>query len=255
MMRTSPSADAVQPPQRDVAASLHAQISHSIRERIISGQWPPNYRLPPEPDLAKQLGVSRGTLRRALETLIGEGALRQVVGRGTFVISTVIEPAIAQKLSSLSEDLAAQGILTTTSVLDLAVVGAPEPIARLLDLVPGQAVLRLERLRSTVSGPLVLLHNFVRLDLAPGLEKVDFTSVSLFGALEQRFGLLIGSGRRTFSAEGATDEVALALQLKRGTPVQYLEQVTYLLDDRPVEYSDIWINSALLRVTSLLLRR
>jgi DNA-binding GntR family transcriptional regulator len=187
--------------------------------------------------------------------LIGEGALRQVVGRGTFVISTVIEPAIAQKLSSLSEDLAAQGILTTTAVLDLAVVGAPEPIARLLDLVPGQAVLRLERLRSTVSGPLVLLHNFVRLDLAPGLEKVDFSSVSLFGALEQRFGLLIGSGRRTFSAEGATDEVALALQLKRGTPVQYLEQVTYLLDDRPIEYSDIWINSTLLRVTSLLLRR
>ena len=138
MKRTSHSADAVQPPQRDVAVSLHAQISHSIRERIVSGQWPPNYRLPPEPDLAKQLGVSRGTLRRALETLIGEGALRQVVGRGTFVISTVIEPAIAQKLSTLSEDLAAQGILTTTSVLDVAVVEAPKPITSLLDVVPGQ---------------------------------------------------------------------------------------------------------------------
>jgi DNA-binding GntR family transcriptional regulator len=255
MKRTSHPAHAVQPPQRDVAASLHAQISHSIRERIVSGQWPPNYRLPPEPDLAKQLGVSRGTLRRALETLIGEGALRQVVGRGTFVISTVIEPAIAQKLSTLSEDFAAQGILTTTAVLDLAVVEAHTTVASLLDVVPGQGVLRLARLRSTVSGPLVLLHNYVRLDLAPGLERIDFTSVSLFGALEQRFGLRIGSGRRTFSAEGATDEVALALQLKRGVPVQYMEQVTYLGDGRPIEYSDIWINSRLLRVTSLLLRQ
>jgi DNA-binding GntR family transcriptional regulator len=107
--------------------------------------------------------------------LIGEGALRQVVGRGTFVISTVIEPAIAQKLSTLSEDFAVQDILTTAVVLDVAVVEAPKPIASLLDVVPGQAVLRLARLRSTVSGPLVLLHNFVRLDLAPGLEKVDFT--------------------------------------------------------------------------------
>jgi DNA-binding GntR family transcriptional regulator len=205
-------------------------------------------------EVAKQLGVSRGTLRRALETLIGEGALRQVVGRGTFVISTVIEPAIAQKLSTLSEDFAVQDILTTAVVLDVAVVEAPKPIASLLDVVPGQAVLRLARLRSTVSGPLVLLHNFVRLDLAPGLEKVDFTSVSLFGALEQRFGLRIGSGRRIFSAEGATDEVALALQLERGAPVQYLEQVTYLRDGRPIEYSDIWINSRLLRVTSLPLR-
>jgi DNA-binding GntR family transcriptional regulator len=105
-----------------------------------------------------------------------------------------------------------------------------------------------------VAHPLVPLHNFVRLDLAPGLEKVDFTSVSLFGAFEQRFGLRIGSGRRTFSAEGATDEVALALQLERGAPVQYLEQVTYLRDGRPIEYSDIWINSRLLRVTSLPLR-
>jgi DNA-binding GntR family transcriptional regulator len=254
MKSTSQTANAVQRPQRDVAVSLHAQISHSIRERIVSGQWPPNYRLPPEPDLAKQLGVSRGTLRRALETLIGEGALRQVVGRGTFVISTVIEPAIAQKLSTLSEDLAAQGILTTTTVLDLAVMEAPKPIASLLDVVPGQAVLRLARLRSTVDGPLVLLHNYVRLDLAPGLEKVDFTSMSLFGALEQRFGLRIGSGRRTFSAESATDEVSLALGLEKGAPVQYLEQVTYLRDGRAIEYSDIWINSRLLRVTSLLLR-
>ena len=222
MKRTAHSADSVQPPQRDVAVFFHAQISHSIHERIVSGQWLPNYRLPPEPDLAKQLGVSPGTLRRALETLIGEGALRQVVGRGTFVISTVIEPAIAPKTQHiLFEDLAAQGILTTTAVLDLAVVEAPKPVASLLDVVPGQAVLRLARLRSTVSGPLVLLHNYVRLDLAPGLEKVDFTSVSLFGALEQRFGLRIGSGRRTFSAESATSEVALALQLKRGAPVQY----------------------------------
>ena len=82
--------------------------------------------LPPEPDLAKQLGVSRGTLRRALETLIGEGASRQVVGRGTFVISTVIEPAIAQKLSTLSEHRAAQEDPDhDLVVLDLDVVEAP----------------------------------------------------------------------------------------------------------------------------------
>ncbi len=54
--------------------------------------------------------------------------------------------------------------------------------------------------------------------------------------------------------ESATDEVSLALGLKKGAPVQYLEQVTYLRDGRPIEYSDIWINSTLLRVTSLLLR-
>jgi DNA-binding GntR family transcriptional regulator len=242
-------------PERDVAVSLHAQISHNIRQRVASGEWPPNYRLPPEPELARQLGVSRGTLRRALGTLIEEGALRQIPGRGTFVTSTVIEPAIAQKLSTLSEDLAGQGILTTTTVLAQSVLEAPKPIARLLDVVPGQGVLRLVRLRSGADGPLALLYNYVRTDLAPGIEEVDFTLSSLFGALEQRFRLRIASGRRTFSAESATGEVASALNVQEGTPVQYLEQVTYLRDGRPVEYSDVWINSRRLRITSLLSRR
>jgi len=244
-----------EPLKRDVAWSLHSQISDSIRLRIASGEWPPNYRLPSEPDLATELGVSRGTLRRALATLIDEGMLKQVQGRGTFVTSTMIEPAIAQKLSTLSEDLASQGIETTTVVLEVGLLEAQRPIASLLDVAPGHNVLRLVRLRSTTSGPIALLDNYVRTDLTPAIETLDFTQHSLFGILEQRYGLKIASGRRTFSAEIATERVATSLGLELGSPVQYLEQVTYLGDGRPIEYSDVWINSKLLRVTSLLSRR
>lgn len=240
---------------RDTALSLHSQISDAVRVKISSGEWPPNYRLPAEPALAEMLGVSRGTLRRALTTLIEEGALKQVQGRGTFVMSTVIEPAIAQRLSTLSEDLAGQGIDTTTEVLSIDIWPALAPIARLLDLAPGQHVLRLVRRRSTKDGPIALLHNFVRIDLTPGLEDADFAADSLFGILEHRYGLKIASGRRTFSAQAATSDVAVALDVSEGSPVQYLEQVTYLADSRPIEYSDVWINSKLLRVTSLLSRR
>lgn len=241
--------------QRDTVQSLHSQISDRIRLKIASGEWPPNYRLPSEPDFASDLGVSRGTLRRALRSLIDEGMLKQVHGRGTFVTSTVIEPAIAQKLSSLYEDLAGQGIEATTEVLRAELIDAPRPIALLLDVAPGQRVLRLARRRSTSSGWLALLDNYVRTDLTPGIEDIDFSANSLFATLEQRYGLKISSGRRTFSAEAATGRVAEQLGLDPGTPVQYLEQVTYLADGRPIEYSDVWINSRLLRVTSLLSRR
>ena len=125
----------------------------------------------------------------------------------------------------------------------------------MLDMSPGQTVLRLERLRSTHDGPIALLHNYVRTDLAPGIEKIDFTDAGLFGVLEHRFGLRIASGRRTFSAQSASTEVAQALAVKAGDPVQYLEQVTYLADSRPIEYSDVWIQSERLKVTSLLSRR
>ena len=240
---------------RDAVTALHAQISDWIRAQIASGEWPSNYRLRTEPVLAADLGVSRGTLRRALTTLIREGLLKQVQGRGTFVTSTLIEPAIAQKLSSLSEDFASQGIDVDTTVLACEMLEAPKPVASLLDIMPGQLALRLERLRSTEAGAVALLHNYVRTDLAPGIEHVDFTSNSLFGTLEDKYGLRIGSGRRSFTAEKASQGVADALGVALGSPVQYLEQVTDLEDGRPIEYSDVWINSRMLRVTSILARR
>lgn len=241
--------------KRGLPVAIHAQISDGIRARIASGDWPAHYRLKSEPELASELGVSRGTLRRALTTLIEEGLLRQVRGKGTFVTSTTIEPAIAQKLSTLSEDFANQGIATTTTVLACELIDPPRPVAALLEVPPGGKVLKLSRLRSTADGPVVLLHNYVRTDFAPGLETVDFSTSSLFGALEGRYGLKIGSARRTFSAEAAEGDVARLLQLSPGAPVQYLEQVTYLANDRPVEYSDVWIHSGRLRMTSLLSRR
>jgi GntR family transcriptional regulator len=198
--------------------------------------------------------VSRGTLRRALSTLIAEGALVQVRGKGTFVTSTVVEPAIAQKLTSLSEDFADVGAPLTTRVLECAVVEPPAPVAALLDAPAGQPILRLERLRSTAVGPVARLANFVRTDLAPGLETVDFESETLFGILASRYGLHITTGRRTFSAIAANAETAALLEVPVGSPVQHLEQVTYLSSGSPIEYSDVWIRSDRLRVTSILTR-
>lgn len=240
---------------RELPVAIHTQISDSFRTKIASGEWPAHYRLQSEPDLAADLGVSRGTLRRALTTLIEEGLLRQVRGRGTFVTSTTIEPAIAQKLSTLSEDFARQGIAMATHVIAQDLIAPPRPVAALLEVPAGGSVLRLVRLRSTGDGPVTLLYNYVRTDFAPGIEGVDFETQSLFGTLEGRYSLQISSARRTFSAEAAEGEVAELLGIPSGQPVQYLEQVTYLANNHPIEYSDVWIHSARLRVTSILSRR
>jgi DNA-binding GntR family transcriptional regulator len=240
---------------REAPVAIHAQISESIRNRIARGEWPAHYRLKSEPELAADLGVSRGTVRRALATLIQEGLLRQVRGRGTFVTSMTFEPSIAQRLSTLSEDFSAQGILFDTSVLFHGLVSPPQPVAALLDLPVSGTVFQLDRLRSTGGSAVTLLGNFVRSDLVPGIDDFDFAGASLFGTLEGHYGLKIGTARRTFSAEAATEAVAEALAVPVGAPVQYLQQVTYLADGRPIEYSDVWIQSERLKVTSLLSRR
>jgi GntR family transcriptional regulator len=240
---------------RDAGAALHVQISDAIRARIVSGEWGRDHRLPPEPLLAEEIGVSRGTLRRALATLIDEGLLTQIPGRGTFVAAVVLEPATDQKLSTLSEDFASQGIELDTRVLSSRVEEPPTSVARLLQLPPGGRALRLVRVRAAGGTPIALLHNYVRVDLAPGIEGVDFTTTTLFGVLEGRFGLGIASARRSFSAVTAPDEVVDALGLPDRMPVQYLEQVTFLGDGRAIEYSDVWIDSRQLRVVTRMTRK
>lgn len=239
----------------DGPVTLHSRISAWLRSQIASGAWPAHYRLKPEPELAAELGVSRGTLRRALATLIHEGALVQVRGKGTFVTSSVVEPAIAQKLTSLSEDFASQGVALQTRVLRCRVAMPPPAVTALLELDSGTRILELIRLRSTEEGPVALLANYVRTDLAPGLETVDFEAETLFGTLADRYGLHITSGRRTFTATAANRDQAGQLGVPLGAPLQYVEQVTYLAGGEPLEYSDIWIRSDRLRVTSLLTRR
>jgi GntR family transcriptional regulator len=250
---------AVPPPaalllERDVPVPLHAQISAAIRREIRSGAWPAHYRLAAEPDLAVSFRVSRGTLRRALRTLIEEGLLVQIRGRGTFVVSSGIEQSIGQELLSLSEGLMREGVAFETSVLSHGLELPPDAPAGLLGLPAGAAAFQLRRVIAIEGSPVAYLSNWVRTDLCPGIERRDFATASLFGVLEGEYGLHIATGRRTFEAQAAFGPAAEFLQIPVGAPVLYLEQVTYLDDGRQIEYSDVWIRGDRLKLTSLLTR-
>jgi DNA-binding GntR family transcriptional regulator len=240
--------------ERDLPVPLHAQISAAIRREIRSGAWPAHYRLAAEPDLAVSFRVSRGTLRRALRTLIEEGLLVQVRGRGTFVVSPALEQTIGQELLSLTEGLAREGVASTTTVISQGVDRPPDTVAGLLGLGAGADALHLVRTIEVDGTPVAYLSNWVRSDICPGIDRHDFTSASLFGTLEGEYGLHIAVGRRTFEAQGASGDAAQHLRLAEGAPVLYLEQVTYLDDGRQIEYSDVWIRGDRLKLTSLLTR-
>jgi len=229
--------------RRDSGSALYAQIAEAMRLRILSGQWPIGHRLLPEPDLAVEIGVSRGTLRKAIAALIQDGLLSQLPGRGTFVTALPEPPPVAQRLSTLAEDVLSQGETLQTTVISCAAERCSPDVAGKLGIRPRAEVMRLIRVRRTSDGPIALLHNYVPTQLAPGIQTRDFATETLFGVLEGRYGLPITSARRAFRAEAATAEVAGALEVAEGTPVQHLEQLTFLADGRPVEYSDVWIDS------------
>lgn len=242
--------------RREEPTPVYRQLADLLRRRIATGEWPANHRLQTEPALARDLGVSRGTLRKALEILIGEGLLKSIHGRGTFVLPRGLAAPLGSELGTISEELAKQGIDFTTAVLAQAIVAAPAEVASALGLARGARVLRLERLRSDADGPIALLLNYVGgsdYELSR-LEAVDFAARPLFEALEADLGWPLSYGRRTVDAVAATEQQGRRLAVGPGRPLLLLEQVTYVSDGTGVEYSHVWINPARMRVSSVVER-
>src|SRR6185503_12643731 len=130
---------------RSVPVLVYQQIVSWMREQIDSGRWPEHYQLKSEIELSAELGVSRGTLRKAISDLIEEGLLIRLHGRGTFVASQTLEQPLADHLISFSEDLIRKGLSCDTRVLEQKLVQPSQEIASLLGLSGKEKVFFLDR--------------------------------------------------------------------------------------------------------------
>ncbi|MCK6629938.1 MAG: GntR family transcriptional regulator [Anaerolineae bacterium] len=220
---------------------LYLQIKSWLRQQIVSGDWPEHYKLKAEADLALELQVSRGTIRKALAELIAEGLLVQTHGRGTFVAARVLEQPLAERLVTFSEDLISRGIPFETQVLEQKVIPVPERVVGRLLLPAESPVFFLKRVRLVNGEPMILLHNYVVYERCPTIEKIDFIHSRLFEALEEHFGLTIDYGHRSFEAQVADKDIAKLLGIAKRDPVMYMEQSTYLQDGSPIECSELWL--------------
>lgn len=243
------------PLDREAARALHDQISDEIRRNIITGRWPQHYKLRAEADLALALGVSRGTIRRALRTLIEENLLRQIQGRGTFVADERAEPDFSNPLRSMAEELDQRGVSFTTTVLTFEGRVPEARVAAHLELNPGQRAWLLERVRAMSGGaPVMYLRNWISMSAAPALDREQVESKSLFRLLEEDAGVAIALGRRTTGATIADDELARTLDVPGGSALVHIEQITYTEADTPIEVSDVWIPPSRMSLSSLVRR-
>ena len=204
----------------DGPVPIYEQIQGWMQEQIVNGVWPERYKLPSEADVAAELEVSRGTVRKAIGDLAAKGLLVRTHGRGTFVAPKALEQPLADEMVTFSEDLISRGIPFQTSVVEQGIVPADRRVAARLRLQPGRPVFVLKRLRMVNDTPLILLHNYVVKDVCPGIEKMDFAHVRLFELLEDHYGLQIDHGRRNrllyARVLGRGDALARRQQQRRG---------------------------------------
>ena len=212
---------------------LYLQVRDLLVARIVAAEWKPGATLPNEVDLARELSVSPGTVRRALEEMEGERLIYRRQGRGTFVADhTSEELAIRYTNIRTSKGVRFAGEIAR---VQLSAGEAHEMEQKRLRLRPGAQVVRIRRVRQSAGIPFMVEDVTLPDSLFPGLS--DLREVPhRITLLAQQFGLLLGRAEEQVRASKANGEIAEELRIAKDTPILTLDRVVYTLDGRPVEW-------------------
>jgi DNA-binding GntR family transcriptional regulator len=211
---------------------LYFQVAEQFEQAILSGEIAPGERIDNEIALAKDLGLSRPTMRQAIQVLVDKGMLVRKRGVGTQVVHGKIRRSV--ELTSLFDDLSAAGQKPRTEVLAVGKVAAEEDVAHELQLKVGEDVWSLERLRYVGKQPLAVMHNFIPVDVVD-LDAVDLATTGLYAHMRSS-GILMRVARQRIGARGAGAEEAALLGEKKGAPLLTMARTAYDNAGRAVEY-------------------
>jgi len=217
------------------AIPYYDQLAELLRREI--GDWQASgqaCQLPSESELAEQHGISRATVRHALDVLERDGWIYRQKGVGSFAAARRVEQELTQ-LVSATEALRQRGWVLVTKLISVGQLPAPAHVAHALEIGPGGPTYELTRLREVEGTPVSLQTAYLPATLCPRLEENDLTA-SLYRLLEGRYGLRLWSGRETLRARGATAREAELMNVREGLPVMYAERITYDASGIAVEY-------------------
>lgn len=220
---------------------LHAQLAAILRDGVRSGRWQRGGYIPSESELMAEYGVSRGTVRRAVGTLVDEGLLVRRKGSGTIVSGGGISRPGSAESFSFATSLEGGGVGYRTHVLDRQVLPAPSRVAERLRVAPGEPALFLRRVRSVGGRPVICQESWSNLSACPGLDQASFEHESLFDAVERCSGGHIALSHARYLARQAGSSHGAYLACDADAAVVVLEQRIELSDGTPIEWSLTWL--------------
>jgi GntR family transcriptional regulator len=213
---------------------LHAQVEELLRIVIEQPKYKAGSFLPKEIDLAKQLGISRNTLRQATNKLEYEGLLIRKKGLGT----KVAEKSLITKLDnwhSFTQEMNEKGVAFTNYEISTNWIEANNKLATFFNIPENTKILKLTRLRGDKKGPFVYFESFFHPRI--GLNLNDNFTTPLYELLETKYSTIVIVSKEKIKAKLASQITANRLKIKAGEPILLRERLVYGPGDRPVEYN------------------
>lgn len=225
-------------PDANRTGALYTQVARSLSQAIHEGMLADGDFILPQRELAEALGVSRVTVRKAIESLVNEGLLVQRQGSGTMVTSggkQSIHKNLAV-LNSFTEDMLSRGMQPSSAWVSRATVQASPKEAMALNLSPGSLVSRFIRVRFASDTPMAYEVASIPANIIGNAESVED---SLYAQLDKSNARPVRA-LQTMTAKNADNAVAEYLKIVSGDAVLYIERQGFSADNVPVEYTRSW---------------
>lgn len=216
----------------------YMEIANDIRDKILQEVYTPNEQLPFEKDLGDQYCASKMTVKKALDMLVAEGLIVKRRGAGTFVKDIQVNDIQRILLSNQFQGHTGSNYKhkVTSIIIEFNVIPASKEISEKLKIEIDTFVYKIIRVRLLDDIPTVIEETYMPISLIPNLKK-SVLEGSLYEYIQDSLGLKIQSSHRTIRVKKATDFQIKHLELKENDPVAEEEQVAFLDNGQPFEYS------------------
>ena len=179
---------------------LYCKLAESIEEKINEGIWKQGSRIPSERELSMMYGMSRITVRNAIDELARQGKLEKVQGKGTFVLSKSIIQNLGN-VYSFSREMEKQGKISSTKLLSRELLKADRKLSDRLGINEGERIIYIERLRCADGCiPIMIERTYFVFETYDFILNIDLEKESLYKSLENDYGIVINKAVETFKA-------------------------------------------------------
>jgi GntR family transcriptional regulator len=238
-VENSPPADALPAFQPNSPVPMYAQIREILRARILDGTYSTHEQLASESEMIATFGVSRITVRQALNDLQNEGLIFRMHGKGTFVSKPKAFQDLG-KLQGFGEAMRQKGYETYARVISIDAVTPSQQVRDKLQLPKRAKVTELQRLRFLNREPISLDITYVPTAIGHRLAKEDLATRDVFVILENDYGIALGHADLQIGSTLADEYLAEQLRVDAGSPVLLIERTTFTSDSQPIDYEHLY---------------